>query len=129
VNIVYFSNVSNNTHRLVRKVGLGGVRIPYRRTEEMPVIDGEYVLITPTYELKDGVPHQVRAFLSINHAPVGVIATGNRNFAGNFGIAGRVLSNDLQVPELVPPVEISGTSEDIQNIQWKVSEISVSVLS
>ena len=129
MNIVYFSNVSNNTHRLVRKVGLGGVRIPYRRTEEMPVIDGEYVLITPTYELKDGVPHQVRVFLSINHAPVGIIATGNRNFAGNFGIAGRVLSNDLQVPELVPPVEISGTSEDIQNIQWKVSEISVSVLS
>lgn len=123
--IAYFSNVSNNTARLVHKTGLGGVRIPYRRSVAMPIIDEDYVLITPTYELKDGVPHQVRSFLSINHTPVGIIATGNRNFAGNFGIAGKVLSQELQVPELLPPSELF---EDYENIKRKVSELSDSIL-
>lgn len=121
--VVYFSNITNNTHRLVTKVGLGGVRIPYRRGGEMPLLNEPYVLITPTYELKDGVPHQVRSFLSVNHSPMAVVATGNRNFAGNFGVAGKVLSQELQIQELVSPVELSGTSEEIKELQWKVSEL------
>lgn len=85
-----------------------------------------YVLITPTYELHDGVPHQVRKFLrdpGNRRWCQGVVSTGNRNFAGNYGIAGGVLSKELQVPWLMT-VEISGTKSDVEQIRKEVEQLT-----
>ncbi|EUA90551.1 nrdI Flavodoxin like family protein [Mycobacterium ulcerans str. Harvey] len=45
-NLVYFSSVSENTHRFVQKLGLPATRIPLHGRIE---VDEPYVLILPTY--------------------------------------------------------------------------------
>lgn len=46
--IVYFSSVSENTHRFVERLGLPATRIPVHWEDGFEV-DEEYVLIVPTY--------------------------------------------------------------------------------
>ena len=45
-NLVYFSSVSENTHRFVTKLGLAATRIPLHGRIE---VDEPYVLVLPTY--------------------------------------------------------------------------------
>ena len=45
-NLVYFSSVSENTHRFVEKLGLPATRIPLHGRIE---VDEPYVLVLPTY--------------------------------------------------------------------------------
>ena len=45
-NLVYFSSVSENTHRFVEKLGLPAIRIPLHGRIE---VDEPYVLVLPTY--------------------------------------------------------------------------------
>lgn len=81
-----------------------------------------YILVCPTYQMAGGVPHQVRNWLKDNHPWMhGVIATGNRNFAGDFGKAGRNIAADYNVPQLMEPVEISGTKSDVLRIKELVA--------
>lgn len=47
--VVYFSSVSENTHRFVTKLGMRALRIPVTRGEEPLTVDEPFVLITPTY--------------------------------------------------------------------------------
>lgn len=67
--VVYFSSVSQNTKRFVDSLGFDAIRLPlYERREPMPVMDGPYVLIVPTYgggSPKGAVPKQVIHFLNI----------------------------------------------------------------
>src|SRR5690606_5747325 len=104
--LVYFSSVSEHTHRFVQRLGLPADRIPLRRTEEPLVADEEYVLVVPTYGFGKGtgaVPKQVIAFLNDEHNRSlcrGVIAAGNTNFGEAFCIAGDIISAKLQVPYL-----------------------------
>ncbi|MDP9165426.1 MAG: class Ib ribonucleoside-diphosphate reductase assembly flavoprotein NrdI, partial [Actinomycetota bacterium] len=44
--LVYFSSVSENTHRFVEKLELPAIRIPLRERIE---VDEPYVLVLPTY--------------------------------------------------------------------------------
>ena len=44
--LVYFSSVSENTHRFVQKLGLPATRIPLHGRIE---VDQPYVLVLPTY--------------------------------------------------------------------------------
>jgi protein involved in ribonucleotide reduction len=44
-NLVYFSSVSENTHRFVAKVGVPAIRIPLHGRIE---VDEPYVLVLPT---------------------------------------------------------------------------------
>lgn len=44
--LVYFSSVSENTHRFVQKLGIPATRIPLHGRIE---VDEPYVLILPTY--------------------------------------------------------------------------------
>jgi protein involved in ribonucleotide reduction len=114
--LVYFSQVSNNTHRLVLKTGARSVRIPV--FGEGPVVDEPYILICPTYQMDGGIPHQVAKWLRDNPSwMTGVIGTGNRNFAGEFGKAGQSISQRYGVPELMDPIEISGTKSDVQRLK------------
>ena len=123
--LVYFSSVSENTHRFVQKLGLDATRIPLHgriRVEE------PYVLVLPTYgggratpDVDAGgyVPKQVIAFLNDEHNRSllrGVIAAGNTNFGAEFGYAGDVVSRKCSVPYLYR-FELMGTDEDVQAVR------------
>lgn len=120
IDIIYFSNVSGNTHRFMQKLDIDTniERIPirgeYEGTPEKP-----YVLITPTYGTGSGVPVQVRKFIAKaknRKMLVGVIGTGNENFGADYAKASDVISNKCKVP-LLYKLEMFGTTEDIKKVK------------
>jgi protein involved in ribonucleotide reduction len=129
VRVVYFSSVSENTHRFVQKLGLPSVRIPLRGRIE---VQEPYVLILPTYgggkavpgegpdpDSGGYVPKQVIAFLNNPHNRSlirGVIAAGNTNFGAEFCYAGNVISRKCGVPYLYR-FELMGTAEDVDSVR------------
>ncbi|MGV0991262.1 MAG: class Ib ribonucleoside-diphosphate reductase assembly flavoprotein NrdI [Mycobacterium sp.] len=131
VRVVYFSSVSENTHRFVQKLGLPAIRIPLRGRIE---VDEPYVLILPTYgggkvgglDPSGGgyVPKQVISFLNNEHNRSlirGVIAAGNSNFGTEFGFAGDVVSRKCGVPYLYR-FELMGTVEDVEAVRAGLDE-------
>ena len=132
--IIYFSSVSNNTHRFVKKLGVAAERIPLFRHDEPVVASEPYVLILPTYgggpETK-AVPKQVIEFLNVEHNREllrGVIAGGNTNFGEAYGIAGDMIARKLNVP-LLYKFELFGTPEDVTAVKeglekfWNLQQI------
>ena len=126
VRVVYFSSVSENTHRFVQKLELSAIRIPLKGAIE---VDEPYVLILPTYgggrangpDPEDGsyVPKQVIAFLNNEHNRLllrGVIAAGNTNFGAEFCYAGDVVSRKCKVPFLYR-FELMGTVDDVEAVR------------
>jgi protein involved in ribonucleotide reduction len=127
--LVYFSSVSENTHRFVQKLGVPATRIPLHGHIE---VDQPYVLVLPTYgggranpdlspDSNAGgyVPKQVIAFLNNEHNREllrGVIAAGNTNFGAEFCYAGEVVSRKCGVPYLYR-FELMGTDEDVQAVR------------
>jgi protein involved in ribonucleotide reduction len=126
--LVYFSSVSENTHRFVAKLGIPATRIPLHGRIE---VDRPYVLVLPTYgggrrnpsiaDIEAGgyVPRQVITFLNNerNRALLrGVIAAGNTNFGAEFCYAGEVVSRKCGVPYLYR-FELMGTDEDVQAVR------------
>jgi protein involved in ribonucleotide reduction len=134
VRLVYFSSVSENTHRFVQKLGLPAVRIPLKNGFEGPLLVHEpYVLILPTYgggkvngpdadpdsHAGGYVPKQVIAFLNNEHNRSlirGVIAAGNTNFGAEFCYAGDVVSRKCGVPYLYR-FELMGTAADVEAVR------------
>jgi protein involved in ribonucleotide reduction len=129
-NLVYFSSVSENTHRFVQKLGLPAVRIPLHGRVR---VDRPYVLVLPTYgggratpDIDAGgyVPKQVIAFLNDEHNRSlirGVIAAGNTNFGAEFCYAGEVVSRKCDVPYLYR-FELMGTDEDVQAVRTGLAD-------
>ncbi|WP_339029800.1 MULTISPECIES: class Ib ribonucleoside-diphosphate reductase assembly flavoprotein NrdI [unclassified Spiroplasma] len=121
--VVYFSSVSNNTHRFMEKLDVNDARIPYEIDDQL-IVQKEYVLITPTYaggggDTKGAVPAQVIRFLNNeNNRNLcrGVIASGNTNFGDTFAIAGPIISKKLNVP-LLYQFELLGTAHDVETIR------------
>nr|WP_268794793.1 class Ib ribonucleoside-diphosphate reductase assembly flavoprotein NrdI [Spiroplasma cantharicola] len=121
--VVYFSSVSNNTHRFMEKLDVNDARIPYELDDQL-IVQKEYVLITPTYaggggDTKGAVPVQVIRFLNNeNNRNLcrGVIASGNTNFGDTFAIAGPIISKKLKVP-LLYQFELLGTVNDVETIR------------
>ena len=126
VQVVYFSSVSENTHRFVQKLGLPAIRIPLHGRIE---VADPYVLILPTYgggkangpdpDAGGYVPKQVIAFLNNEHNRSlirGVIAAGNTNFGAEFCYAGNVVSRKCGVPFLYR-FELMGTAEDVEAVR------------
>ena len=123
--LVYFSSVSENTHRFVQKLGMEATRIPVRGRIQ---VDEPYVLVLPTYggghatpDINAGgyVPKQVVAFLNDEHNRSllrGVIAAGNTNFGAEFCYAGDVVSRKCGVPYLYR-FELMGTDEDVEAVR------------
>lgn len=118
--LVYFSSTSEITKRFVDRLPFESYRIPVSSAAEIPVMDHDYVLVTPTYGAgshKDAnaVPKQIMRFLS--HAfenrvhCVGIIGAGNKNFGEDYILAAKMLSKKLQSPILYD-VEFFGTEED-----------------
>lgn len=120
--LVYFSSVSNNTHRFVEKTGLPARRIPLRPTEEFLRVDEPYVLVVPTYgggNEGGAVPRQVVKFLNDegNRSLIrGVIAAGNTNFGKAYCIAGDIVAAKCGVPYLYA-FELMGTREDVERVR------------
>jgi len=121
-NLVYFSSVSENTHRFVQRLGVPAARIPVRASEPPLQVDEPYVLIVPTYgggNEGGAVPRRVREFLNDPHNRSlirGVIAAGNTNFGAAFCIAGDIISAKCQVPYLYA-FELMGTAEDVTRVR------------
>ncbi|WP_371246830.1 class Ib ribonucleoside-diphosphate reductase assembly flavoprotein NrdI [Mycoplasmopsis agassizii] len=121
--VVYFSSISNNTHRFIQKLGIDNKRIPTELTDAPLIVDQDYVLITPTYagggEFKNGaVPKQVINFLNNPQNRSfckAVIASGNTNFGDTFALAGPIISKKLNIP-LLYQFELLGTADDTAQI-------------
>ncbi|AVP49051.1 class Ib ribonucleoside-diphosphate reductase assembly flavoprotein NrdI [Williamsoniiplasma luminosum] len=121
--VVYFSSISNNTHKFIQKLGFTNFRIPTEIDQTISV-NQDYVLFSPTYsgggEFTSGaVPKQVINFLNNKEnreSCRGVIASGNTNFGDTFAIAGPILSKKLNVP-LLYQFELLGTTKDVEQIQ------------
>lgn len=122
VHIVYFSSVTNNTHRFVAKLGFSADRIPLRPTEGFLNVNREYVLITPTYgggAAKGAVPKQVIKFLNDKHNRSlirGVISAGNTNFGEAYCLAGDIISAKTNVPHMYR-FELFGTDQDVRIVR------------
>jgi protein involved in ribonucleotide reduction len=129
MDIVYYSNVSNNTARFVAKLSPEHTawRLPLRRSEPMIQMAAPFVLITPTYGAgNDGhaVPGPVIRFLNDphnRHHLRGVIASGNTNFGRTFCLAGEIIAEKLQVP-LLHKFEILGTPEDVTRVDYLLTQ-------
>ncbi|HLR94922.1 MAG TPA: class Ib ribonucleoside-diphosphate reductase assembly flavoprotein NrdI [Jiangellaceae bacterium] len=122
VPLVYFSSVSETTHRFVGKLDLPSARLPLRRPDPKLVAYRPFVLVTPTYGGGDGrgaVPKQVIAFLNDqrNRSLIrGVIGAGNTNFGQAYCLAGDVVAAKCHVPHLYR-VELLGTTRDVEAVR------------
>jgi protein involved in ribonucleotide reduction len=128
--LVYFSSVSENTHRFVRKLGVPAIRIPLQERIE---VDGPYVLLLPTYgrgrgdsptlDAKGYVPKQVIAFLNNPHNRSlirAVIGAGNTQFGTEYCFAARLVSHKCEVPFLYR-FELMGTAEDVEAVRAELA--------
>jgi protein involved in ribonucleotide reduction len=120
--LVYFSSVSNNTHRFVERTRLPARRIPLRPTEPFLRVEEPYVLVVPTYgggNEGGAVPRQVVKFLNdeTNRSLIrGVIAAGNTNFGSTYALAGDIVSTRCGVPYLYA-FELMGTQRDVERVR------------
>ncbi|WP_059021045.1 class Ib ribonucleoside-diphosphate reductase assembly flavoprotein NrdI [Mycobacterium sp. M26] len=129
--LVYFSSVSENTHRFAVKLGLPAIRIPLHERIE---VEHPYVLLLPTYgkgrgdsptlDAKGYVPKQVIAFLNNPHNRSlirGVIGAGNTQFGAEYCFAATLVSHKCTVPVL-HRFEMMGTAEDVEAVRAVLAE-------
>lgn len=126
--VVYFSNISENTKRFVDKLGVTAFRIPVLRNEVDLTVARPFVLITPTYGSSDtdsGVPKQVIRFLNdVENRKLlrGVVAAGNTNFGEKYGIAGALVAKKCSVP-LLYRFELLGTPQDVLIVKKRMEDL------
>jgi protein involved in ribonucleotide reduction len=120
--LVYFSSVSENTHRFIQRLGVDAQRIPVSPKDAFLNVSEPYVLVVPTYgggNEGGAVPRQVVKFLNDAHNRSlirGVIAAGNTNFGEAYCIAGDIISTKCRVPYLYG-FELLGTAEDVTRVR------------
>jgi protein involved in ribonucleotide reduction len=128
LDIVYFSNVSENTKRFVDKLGIRNFRIPLYPTDEHLQVSEPFVLISPTYGLGDddtSVPKQVIRFLNdpVNRSNLkAVIGAGNTNFGDKYCRASEVISRKTGAP-LIYKFELLGTPNDVTTVREKMEHL------
>ena len=119
--VVYFSSVSNTTHRFVEKLDARVLRLPLLTGEEPPLAAEPFVLVVPTYGRPGGsgaVPPQVVKFLNrrANRQLLrGVIGAGNTNFGESFCLAADKVAAKCDVP-LLYKFELMGTPDDVHQV-------------
>lgn len=125
--LVYFSSVTDNTHRFVQKVGLRARRLPLRRGDDPLVVEEPYVLAVPTYGGGNGrgaVPKQVIHFLNDPHNRSlirGVISAGNTNFGSAYCLAGDIIARKCAIPVMYK-FELMGTPRDVSAVREGLEE-------
>ena len=126
--LVYFSSVSENTHRFVGKLGLPADRIPVLPGEPHLTASEAFVLVLPTYGGGNGagaVPKQVIRFLNDpgNRGLIrGVISAGNTNFGRAYCLAGDIVAAKCHVPHLYR-FELMGTSDDVERVREGLTNV------
>ena len=135
--LVYFSSVSENTHRFVTKLGLPAEQVTRIPLHERIEVDEPYVLVVPTYgggkatpDINSGgyVPKQVIKFLNNIHNRSlirAVIAAGNTNFGEEFCLAGDIVSRKCRVPYLYR-FELMGTVDDVERVRDGLADFALS---
>ncbi|ADO42744.1 class Ib ribonucleoside-diphosphate reductase assembly flavoprotein NrdI [Ketogulonicigenium vulgare] len=119
--IYFYSSGTGNTLKLAEKLDRPVIRIPIRQDDPLPVPDGPFVLMVPTYGDGNGrgiVPKRVIHFLNDpeNRKYLrGVVGTGNRNFGTLFCQAARIVAQKCGVPVL-HMAELAGTAADVRAI-------------
>ncbi|TKV28152.1 class Ib ribonucleoside-diphosphate reductase assembly flavoprotein NrdI [Arthrobacter sp. NamB2] len=125
--LIYFSSVSDNTHRFVEKLGVRAARMPLLTREPTLRALKPYVLVLPTYggiTGKGAVPRQVVKFLNNkqNRSLLrGVIGAGNTNFGETYCLAADIVAAKCDVPVLYR-FEVMGTSEDVDRVTKGLEE-------
>lgn len=125
--LIYFSSVSDNTHRFVKKLTTTAVRLPLVTSDPTLAALRPYVLVLPTYggiTGKGAVPRQVVKFLNEagNRALLrGVIGAGNTNFGETYCLAADIVAAKCNVPVLYR-FEVMGTSEDVDRVNQGLEE-------
>ena len=129
INLVYFSNYSENTKRFVEKLTNDAIRIPVRPSDVgTMVMASEYVLVVPTYgggSEAPAIPKSVKVFLNnpANRDLLrGVIGTGNTNFGEHYCKAADMISAKTGVP-IIARVEITGTPEDVEQVEQRLEKL------
>ena len=123
IQIIYFSNYSENTKRFVEKITDVAVRIPIKGNS--PRASMEYVLCVPTYgggNPNSAIPKQVKEFLNIpenRDLLRGVIGLGNTNFGEDYCKAADMISQKAGVP-VIARVEIFGTDDDVIKVNERL---------
>jgi protein involved in ribonucleotide reduction len=127
--IVYFSNVSENTKRFAEKLDLDSVRIPLKWDETKPLlVNKDFVLVVPSYGGgAEGrtVPKSVVSFLNIEqnrNRLKGVVGTGNTNFGAHYCKAAEIVATKTGVP-LLYRVEVTGTPDDVTEVKERLQEL------
>lgn len=126
--LVYFSNVSENTHRFVQKLGVEADRIPLHASDQPLKATEPYILLTPTYgggNVKGAVPKQVIRFLNdeSNRSLIrGVISAGNTNFGSAYCLAGTIVAHKCDVPFL-DRFELLGTPDDVERVRERLASL------
>lgn len=126
--VVYFSSVTENTHKFIQKTGLEAKRIPLKTKDETLLVKRPYVLVTPTYGGGRGegaVPKQVIKFLNVKENRslcIGVVASGNMNFYDGYLLAGKIIQNKLNVP-FIDGFELMGMPGDHERIAKNIIDL------
>jgi protein involved in ribonucleotide reduction len=120
--IIYFSNVSGNTEKFVKKLETTSHKIPIKWEKDKPFMaSSRYVLFVPTYgggNDRHTVPKPVVEFLNIKSnrdLMDGVVGFGNTNFGEHYCKAAEIVATKVGVP-LLYRVEIIGTPEDVNQV-------------
>ena len=125
--LIYFSSVSDNTHRFVQKLGVQATRMPLLTKEPTLRATRPFVLVLPTYggtTGKSAVPRQVVEFLNNeqNRSLLrGVIGAGNTNFGETYCLAADIVAAKCNVPVLYR-FEVMGTSDDVDRVTRGLEE-------
>lgn len=125
--VVYFSSVSENTHKFIQKLGIRSYRLPLKTTEEAPQIEEPFVLCVPSYGRPGGagsIPPQAVKFLNnpVNREHLhGVIGAGNTNFGELYCVAADKVAAKCNIPVLYK-FELMGTAEDVKKVQEGLEE-------
>lgn len=120
--LIYFSSVSDNTHRFVEKLGRPATRLPLRTADDTILATEPFVLVVPTYGgggEGGAVPKQVIKFLNVeaNRKLIrGVIAAGNTNFAESYCLAGDIIATKCRT-QVLYRLELMGTPEDVERVR------------
>ncbi len=120
--LVYFSSVSENTHRFVDKLGLPAERLPLLASQPAVRATEPFILLLPTYgggTSGGAVPKQVIRFLNDpeNRGLLrGVISAGNTNFGAAYCIAGTIVARKCHVRHLYQ-FELMGTPDDVEAVR------------
>lgn len=129
IDVVYFSSVSGQTERFIKKLNAPVVhRIPLRKSDGFLSVSAPYVLITPTYGAGNGhrpVPPQVIRFLNdeTNRTFLrGVVGGGNRNYGKYFCKAAQEVSEKCKVP-FIGSFEVFGLPGEEDIIREAIEDI------